>query len=270
MLKRTVTGAFITAAVYLVLCFSHIPAVILCASAILGIFAVIEIYNAAGFTQNPWLLWGSITAAVMITAISFPYYDAALILIFPLDILLFGWMMYRQNHCKLDKPYEAAAIALAVVVLFRAVPELRHMQNGLYYLTGAVTLCFATDAAAYLIGRRFGRHKLLSKVSPSKTIEGAVAGVAASFLFMLLYARLLEQGQLVHVNYPLLLIYMPLASMVGQFGDLAMSVVKRICGIKDFGSIFPGHGGMLDRFDSHMFCVAFTLVFCTLTGGYVC
>lgn len=269
MLKRTITGAFITAAVYLVLYFSHISAVLCCATAILCIFAVFEIYKAVGFAQNPWLLWGTIAAAVVITVVPVRNYDAVLMIVFPAVILLFGWMMLDPQGCRIDTSYEAASIGLLVVLLFRTIPELRDIHNGLYYLTGAITLCFVTDVAAYLVGSRFGRHKLLPMVSPNKTIEGSIAGIAAGVLFMLLYGCLLEHGQMVPVNHSLLVVYALLASVVGQFGDLAMSAVKRICGVKDFGCIFPGHGGILDRFDSHMFAVSFTLVFCDMTGGYI-
>ena len=66
-----------------------------------------------------------------------------------------------------------------------------------------------------------------------------------------------------------MLLYAILAALAGEFGDLAMSSFKRVCGVKDFGKLFPGHGGMLDRFDSQMYAVAFTLLFCTVTGGYL-
>ena len=64
-------------------------------------------------------------------------------------------------------------------------------------------------------------------------------------------------------------IYMILTSVIGQFGDLCMSVIKRICGVKDYSNLFPGHGGVLDRFDSHLLAIPFTLVFCVITGGFI-
>lgn len=269
MLKRTITGAVITLIVYTIIAFSHIPSVILCAMAILSAFAVYEIYGAASAVHDPWMLWGSVAAAMVISMLPVQNYDAVIMVIFPLSIILFGWMMLRQKSCRIDKQYKAAGIAFLTVLLFKAIPELRNIQNGLYYLAGAVTLCFVTDVAAYLVGSRFGKHKLLPKVSPNKTIEGSAAGIIASVLFMLLYGFLMGHGQIVQVNYLLLGLYAVIASIVGQFGDLAMSAVKRICGIKDFGNLFPGHGGILDRFDSHMFCIPFTLLFCSLTGGFI-
>jgi len=140
---------------------------------------------------------------------------------------------------------------------------------GLYYLTFAITLCFVTDIAAYLIGRSLGRHKLIPKVSPNKTIEGSVAGVIFAVLIMLLGGILLERLEGLSVDYVRLGVYALCASVVGQFGDLAMSAVKRACGIKDFGNLFPGHGGILDRFDSHLFSISFTFLFCIHTGGFL-
>lgn len=269
MIKRTLTGAVITLVVYLVVAFSHIPAVILCATAMLCAFAVYEIYDAAKVSRNHVLVTVSIAVAMAVSILTVPHYTALLMVLFPAALVIFGWMMVRQKHCRLDSPVKAAATALIVVLLFKAIPELRHVRNGLRYLAMAVTLCFVTDVAAFLVGSRFGRHKLLPKVSPNKTVEGAAAGVVAAAALLALWGWLLEAFGLNQVNWPLLVIYGVLASIVGQFGDLAMSAVKRICGVKDFGTLLPGHGGMLDRFDSHMLCIPFTLLFCVLTGGFL-
>ena len=114
-------------------------------------------------------------------------------------------------------------------------------------------LSAVTDVAAYLIGRSLGKHKLIPSVSPNKTVEGAVGGIVFAVLIMLLLGIGMEHWQLIQINYSRLFIYSVMASAVGQFGDLCMSSVKRVCGIKDFGNIMPGHGGILDRFDSLMF-----------------
>lgn len=265
MRNRILTGAVITIAVYLVVAFSHIPAVIHCAAAVLSAFAVYEICHASKIISHRGLLTGSIIAAMAIAMLPAPHYLTLLKLLFPAALLIFGWMMARQDRCKLDNPVKAVSVAFLVVLLFRAIPELRAIPGGLQYLAIAVTLCFVTDVAAFLVGSRFGKHKLLPKVSPNKTAEGAAAGILASVLVLLLWAKLTS----CRVNVPLLCVYGMLASIAGQFGDLSMSVVKRICGIKDFGNLFPGHGGMLDRFDSHMLCIAFTLLFCALTGGFL-
>ena len=112
-------------------------------------------------------------------------------------------------------------------------------------------MAFLSDAGAYFVGLRFGKHKLAPVVSPNKTIEGALGGLAGAILGMLIYAVVLDflPGGL-HVNYALALLYGFLGAAVGIFGDLCFSVIKRQTGIKDYGNLIPGHGGVLDRFDS--------------------
>ncbi len=88
-------------------------------------------------------------------------------------------------------------------------------------------------------------------------------------IIALIAAILLQKYAGLHFDILTLVIWAVLVSIIGQFGDLCMSVVKRIAGVKDFGNLLPGHGGILDRFDSHMFAVAFTLVFCALGGGFI-
>ena len=97
------------------------------------------------------------------------------------------------------------------------------------------------------------RDRLIPSVSPNKTVEGAAGGL----LFAVILFVLVGVWVPMPIHYPKMIIYCILASVVGQFGDLCMSCVKRICGVKDFGKIFPGHGGMLDRFDSQLLTIRF-------------
>ena len=106
-----------------------------------------------------------------------------------------------------------------------------------------------TDSSAYFVGKKIGKHKLAPKISPNKTIEGAVGGTLLGVTVGGVYG--LVTGLSGNV---LLLILMSLViALVAQFGDLVASSMKREYGIKDFGTIFPGHGGVLDRFDSHLY-----------------
>lgn len=101
----------------------------------------------------------------------------------------------------------------------------------------------------------------MPKVSPNKTIEGSLGGLLFGVLLALLGGIVVEKFVKIEVNYGTLALWALMTSVVGQFGDLSMSVIKRICGIKDYGNLLPGHGGILDRFDSHLFAVPFYLSF---------
>ena len=132
-------------------------------------------------------------------------------------------------------------------------------------------LCFAWggDTAAYFAGRAFGRHKLAPVVSPHKTVEGAVGGVLGSILAGVLltaaYTVLSSGYEVISItmrpqHYLVLMFMGAIASILGILGDLFASAVKRQVGIKDYGTIFPGHGGILDRFDSVMFIAPFVAI----------
>ena len=118
------------------------------------------------------------------------------------------------------------------------------VEKGYLYVWLIFIISFATDIFAYFIGRRFGSHKLIPSVSPKKTIEGSMGGVVASVVFSVLFGLIfkLQIG-------PIFLVGL-LGSAVAQMGDLIASSIKRYVGIKDFGRLIPGHGGILDRFDS--------------------
>ena len=138
-----------------------------------------------------------------------------------------------------------------ITVAFTSIIKLRDVSGiggyiYLYIFIGA----WVTDTFAYFCGRFFGKHKLIPKVSPKKTVEGAIGGVIFCALAYVLYSLILEKSYGLAPNYLQIFLIGAVISVVSQLGDLAASAIKRNYGIKDFGSLFPGHGGVLDRFDS--------------------
>ena len=119
-----------------------------------------------------------------------------------------------------------------------------------------LVVIWSTDTAAYEVGRRIGKHKLAPTVSPNKTVEGAVAGIIAAFVIGGGYALLIMD-----INWISILAVPILISAIGQLGDLLESRIKRLAGVKDSGRLFPGHGGVLDRFDSIMLSSPFMCLF---------
>ena len=268
MIKRTLTGAVITVFVYAWLFFSHIPLVLYIGTLALGVLAVFEILRICK-TDKPKNCYYVMTVSVLLLVLLIPQYEYLTMLILPVALFLFGLMMAGKEQIKEFNFTFATVVSIIAVLLFKSIPTLRNLDNGFYYLTFAVTACFVTDVAALLFGKAFGSHKLCPKISPKKTVEGAVGGVICTVLVAAIASVLLDKYEILRFDTTSLIIWSVLVSVVGQFGDLCMSVVKRIAGVKDFGNLLPGHGGILDRFDSHMFAVAVTLVFCALGGGFI-
>jgi len=265
MLKRTMTGAAIVAVVYTTVFLSGDSWLLPVGTAFLAALAVYELYGAAGEERKPVMAF-SLALAIGVILLPIAHYDWILTILLPAATVVFGLWMSKLETGK-GKRWQIYPVAATVVLLLKAIPELRRQPCGLWELIGAITVCFVTDVAAFLVGSTLGKHKLAQKVSPNKTIEGSVAGLLAAVLFMFAYSGLLGAMEIGAASWQELLLYAIMASMIAQFGDLAMSCVKRSYGVKDFGQILPGHGGILDRFDSHIFCIAFTVLFSILTGG---
>ena len=144
----------------------------------------------------------------------------------------------------------AAFLALGVVYVFgcwQFAPLLRKQNR--FWLLYALTLNWIGDIGAYYVGRRFGRHKLAPVVSPGKSWEGAAASLGVSLLFGFFLLR----WAIPAVPAAVALAVTAAANIAGQFGDLCESGLKRGAGVKDSGTLLPGHGGMLDRVDSTLF-----------------
>ena len=165
---------------------------------------------------------------------------------------LFGEMMHNHVKVRFEKICYCLIAGLLIPYLLSSVVRILGTYTGRYTILIPFLLAFMPDSGAYFAGRFFGKHKLAPVISPKKTVEGAIGGVLAGILGMLLYTFILDAAFQREVNYLLALVYGVLGSGADIFGDLMFSAIKRQTGIKDYGNLIPGHGGALDRFDSMM------------------
>ena len=143
-----------------------------------------------------------------------------------------------------------------IPVLFSFAYLAREYHLGSFFVWLIFICAWGSDTGAYVFGRLFGKHKLAPSLSPNKTIAGAIGGVLTATLLAFAYGTIMMQFLLIDGRLPIVMICTiagVMGSIFSQFGDLAASAIKRHSDIKDFGKIFPGHGGVMDRFDSMLF-----------------
>jgi len=214
-----------------------------------------ELLYRTGIIRHTRLLLYSMLMAFAVTMWS--YFDAVraylMLLLLVFTVLLFAEMM--MDHVKVHFEMLGCCYVGGFIVpyLLSSLVRILTMGIGRYVVLIPFVVAFLSDAGAYFVGLKFGKHKLAPVVSPNKTIEGALGGIATAMLGMLVYALILDliPGGFI-VNYALAILYGLIGSLAGMFGDLCFSVIKRQTGIKDYGNLIPGHGGVLDRFDSLM------------------
>ena len=195
-------------------------------------------------------------SAVMAFAVVMWSYFGALQAYLLLGLLVFVMLLFMEmmmDHVKIH--LETLGLCMVggflVPYLLSALIRILTMRYGRYVILIPFLVAFLSDSGAYFVGLKFGKHKLSPVVSPNKTIEGALGGIVTAMASMVIYALVLDLLPVgIQVNYALAVLYGLAGSLAGIFGDLCFSVIKRQTGIKDYGDLFPGHGGILDRFDS--------------------
>jgi len=164
--------------------------------------------------------------------------------------LLFAEMM--MDHIKVRLEMIGLCILGGEIIPYMLSGIIRILGTtmGRYFVLIPFVVAFLSDAGAYFIGLKFGRHKLAPVISPNKTVEGVLGGLVFSVVGMLIYGVVLALVCKRNVNFLLALLYGVAGSGIGTFGDLCFSAIKRQTGIKDYGTLLPGHGGVMDRLDS--------------------
>lgn len=183
---------------------------------------------------------------------------SALIGLFLYASILFCELLAGHTELKFTALCAALFSGIVYPFLIGALVRLRGMdggESGKYYILVAFLISMIADSGAYFVGRALGKHKLAPVVSPKKTVEGAIGGVVTNIIGMVIYTLILNKFfGFTQVNYFFAAVYGVIGAFGSMLGDLTLSVVKRQVGIKDYGNLIPGHGGILDRFDSTMIC----------------
>ncbi len=256
MQKRIITAVVCLALFIPTLVFSDtwvVPAVM----TLLALFAVYELCGCIGVRKNFFVSIPAylVTAAVMPLILYcrdqklfLPIVCAsALVFMF----IVFTVSMLSSGNIRFSQSAELIAFTAYIITGFLSILLLRRMEMGKYLYLLVFIGAWSTDTGAYFVGVLFGKHKLIPEVSPKKTVEGAFGGVLGCILGFVVYGFIISKiNSGISVNYLKLILLALAVAVISQLGDLIASFVKREQGIKDFGFIFPGHGGVLDRFDS--------------------
>ena len=136
------------------------------------------------------------------------------------------------------------------------IPMIFSLNNGKFLIWYLAFAAWGTDTFAYMVGMKFGKHKFTS-ISPKKSIEGCIGGVVGAIIVSLIYTYFINKFGNLNISYLVIIVISAALSILAQLGDLSASSIKRYVGVKDFGKLIPGHGGMLDRIDSILFIAPF-------------
>ncbi|TJX16212.1 phosphatidate cytidylyltransferase [Tissierella creatinini] len=207
---------------------------------ILSLIGIGEFFKAVkNLKLNPFDNIGYLGCIIIFLADLFPSIERDLVITLMLIIMLLTLLFGREKS--------TADIGITLLGIMYMPFMLFHISylEGTKYIWLIFLIAFGTDTFAYFTGNLFGKHKLSPKISPNKTIEGSIGGIIGSLIITILYALYVDITPLWK-----LVIMAVLTSIVSQLGDLVASKIKRMTGIKDYGKLMPGHGGVLDRFDS--------------------
>ena len=266
-MKTRVITAIVAIAAFIPILF-FLP--VMCLRIVISIFCFIGAYELIGEAKavdkkSPYLYFCCITAAVVafiagtIEYTRWHLYLAAWIFMF--GAFLFG--VLNKESVNVSAICKGFFAALVIPYMFSAVVRTISITQYGKYLVLLPWICvWVCDSMALFVGKAIGKRKLAPLVSPKKTIEGSIGGLIGAVIASALYVLVVKLVFDVQLNIIPALIFGAFGSTAGQLGDLAFSLIKREAGIKDYGKVFPGHGGVYDRFDSIIFASSFFEIFC--------
>ena len=239
---------------------------------LLSVVSVYELLRVFGFGKNAViavpsyaLAFGLPLSAYFASGNTSEYFLICSAFVYAYMLYLFMLAVLSKGKIKFSQLAKVFCAIAYVALAFASLSVIRYIENGAYCF-GIVFICsWVSDVCALFAGTLFGKHKLIPEISPKKTVEGLIGGVVFGTLAMLLYGFILDMVvDTITVNYLMLGAMGLVLSLIAQVGDLIASTIKREEGVKDYGSLLPGHGGITDRFDSIYAISLLTLIICVI------
>ena len=234
-------------------------------------WAVYEITNAMGLAKRWEILlpgMGFALALPLVTSWAISWYlIGACYLLYTLAF--FALMLFHHEKLPFAETAATFAMTLLIVSAMNCLVYIRDFagQHAVFYVYMTICASWVSDAGAYFAGSFWGKHKLCPKLSPKKTVEGVFGGFFLNILAMIVFGvsyNYIFYGGVLHMSYLSLVLIGLITTVISILGDLSFSFIKRTRGIKDYGTTIPGHGGILDRFDSVVFVAPFVYFFVQL------
>lgn len=225
-----------------------------CALSVVIFVMLCEIYRSV--KANRLLYFSGYASSALILAAIIFYKEAVPAAIAVAAVVYLISMVFLHGKVKYSDVTSHALLTYYITFFMGSMITIRNEYD--VYAVLLVFICaWMTDTGAYFTGVFIGKHKLIPHVSPKKTVEGAIGGALTCVLSVFIYTRVLN---LLEVNSTLYIcVFALIISVLSQFGDFAASAIKRDCNVKDFGRLLPGHGGLMDRFDSVAFITPMVL-----------
>lgn len=251
MKTRIISGIVITVIAALLLVGQiFVPIIMPFAAAVFAILTVYEMLFATGMNKNIIMVVAGMLPAAILPFIFTGFVSFPINAVFTVFILL-QFALCLKYHSSLEIGGVIGSVAMPVLIsyAFSAMAVLAGKYI-LFYMILILCWSAVADTGAYFTGVAFGKHKMTPNISPKKTWEGLAGGMVLSILATLLACLIYSAVTDYKVNIIACVAVTPVFVLVGVMGDLMASVIKRKCGIKDYGNLIPGHGGIMDRFDS--------------------
>jgi len=251
LVKRIFTSLFLIAMISGVIFFDWLCGVVVTMFIVGGLYEFFSMLEKKGI--SPYKYFGIAMGMVIPISIMFRFeLTKGWELLFIVIALVFLILMQFKRRKNLGSIVDISTTIFGIIYVswfFSFLIKIRYMENGLGYLAAVLLITKAGDIGAFLIGSRFGKKPFMPLISPKKTMEGSLGGIFFNILAALAAKPLLgfDYMQLIAISICI--------GILGQLGDLSESMMKRDCGVKDSGSIFPGMGGVLDEIDSLLFIV---------------
>ena len=237
-----------------------------------SIIGAIEMLSCVGTLKTAFVSIPSIAYALVCPVAAYNFrYGVIFALTVGFMIVVLASLVFKNEKVKTEDVCTSFTMVCYITICFSSIIRLRYVTTGVgqdsgepigrYFFLLVFLAAWITDTFAYFTGYFLGKHKLCPKISPKKTVEGSIGGTLFCVFAFLIYGFIVSKIDSGFVpNYAGIALVGLCMSVLSQIGDLLASVVKRAYGIKDYGNLFPGHGGVLDRFDSVLVLAPFLLV----------